>query len=246
LTSEYAFKPIECLAYGSGELELPKHLPPLPKIQPIKSIEKNEILYEKAIEGSKQKKVHAPENIPPQRKLKPRKVATLNNAHSVADNVSPNLKRSDRIKVPTNINLEPYRVSSTAKLSNYSLLLFRRAVYKTIFRIRANKRILALRRALQSGSPADIEQDIQQPIKDYLGTAQLTALPKRIHQNQQPQKVDIEMPPFPDIFQPRPIDLIIPSHAEEMGYTRIPLPEPKPSLCFIPPKLEIEQIGILI
>jgi hypothetical protein len=35
-TSEYGFKPILCLAYGVGELELPK-APPLPeKLKPIK------------------------------------------------------------------------------------------------------------------------------------------------------------------------------------------------------------------
>jgi hypothetical protein len=137
------------------------------------------------------------------------------------------VETDSRIRVPLNIRIEPQSSIVTAKLGNQALSRFQRAAYKIVFRVRADKRIRALKRVLQSGQIPECKPP---KVIEYVEPVEFTPLPERIHRYLEPNKVPVQLPVFPDMFQPRPIEMVEPTFAEKMGYT--PIPAPTPKLCF--------------
>jgi hypothetical protein len=137
--------------------------------------------------------------------------------------------------------LTPQGTKYSAKSANQSLLRLQRAAFKIVYRIRADRRINALKRAAKSSAqtePTVTKQEIQSKEK-----AKLTVLPKRIVQYVKQRKVPIEIPQAPEVFQPRPMNLIVPSYAERMGYAPLPIPNQPFTLQVQTPQTNLEHSG---
>jgi hypothetical protein len=136
--------------------------------------------------------------------------------------------------------LTPLTTRHSAPSANHNLLRLQRAAFKIVYRLRADRRIQALKRADHSTQPSKaIETIVGEDSKEKV---KITVPPKPIIRYMPHRKVPIEIPPAPEIFQPRPINLIVPSYAERMGYEPLPIPQ-APLVLRVPPPRELDHSG---
>ena len=150
-----------------------------------------------------------------------------------------------KVEVPSiseNLNLSQ---SIYDRNGNRLLQLFLKAIYKVIFRIRAEKRIKILKEYLAGAPNVTLSASTEQKAEIRKYPIVSTYSPKIIRQRSviptfKNVIYPVIAPPLPDLIKPRPIALLEPTYAEKQGFTKLAIPDYDNTFDIKVPRLQFE------
>ena len=123
---------------------------------------------------------------------------------------------------------------------NRLLQLFLKAIYKVIFRIRADKRMRQLKDYISGVSNEKIAPAAEKKFEHHYQAKSKKVQQKSVIPIVKKVIYPVNVPPLPDLMKPRPIALLEPSYAEKKGFVKFPIPDEDNIFNIQVPKLQFD------